>query len=281
MCGLYVRPSPWASGRKEIHPHIAKCAFLRLEIMNQLIKIESREIGQDVVQTVNARDLHAFLEVRRDFSAWIKGRIDQYEFWDGQDFIYYSAPQNGGAGNRGSRIEYMLSLDMAKELAMVERSAKGKEVRQYFIECERQAKAVSAEPIVPTSLSGALRLAADQAEQIEQQQAALALAAPKVDAFERIADSSGSMTIREAAKDLGLPPGVLGDWLKANRWIYKQGKTNLAFEPRITSGLMVHKVTVLELEDEDGTPRTKSVSQPRITPKGLARLALEVPGARS
>lgn len=137
------------------------------------------------------------------------------------------------------------------------------------------------QPSIPQTLAQALRLAADQADQIEQQQAALAVAEHKADAFERIADSSGSMTIREAAKDLGVPPGVLGDWLKANRWIYKQGRTNLAFEPRINAGLMVHKVTVLELEDEDGTPRTKSVSQPRITPKGLAKLALEVPGARS
>lgn len=120
---------------------------------------------------------------------------------------------------------------------------------------------------------------AKEAEQLATH--SLAIAAPKVQAFERIADSSGSMTIREAAKDLGLPPGVFGDWLKANRWIYKQGKTNLAFETRINSGFMEHKVTVLELEDEDGTPRTKSVSQPRITPKGLAKLAIEVPGARS
>lgn len=136
-------------------------------------------------------------------------------------------------------------------------------------------------PSIPQTLAQALRLAADQAEQIEQQQAALAISAPKADALDRIADSSGSMTIREAAKDLGLPPGVFGDWLKSNRWIYRQGKSNLAYEPRITAGLMEHKVTVLELEDEDGTPRTKSVSQPRITPKGLAKLALEVPGARA
>lgn len=109
--------------------------------MSNIIQIESRNVGDTAVQTVNARELHEFLEVGRDFSSWIKARIEQYDFVEQQDFVIIdSAPQNGGAGNRGHRIEYAISLDMAKELSMVERNEKGKEARRYFIECERRAK---------------------------------------------------------------------------------------------------------------------------------------------
>ena len=100
--------------------------------MNELIQVAERHIGDGTIQTVNARDLHAFLEVGKDFSTWIKGRIEQYGFVENQDFVTFdAAPQNGGAGNRGHRVEYAISLDMAKELAMVERNDKGKQARQF------------------------------------------------------------------------------------------------------------------------------------------------------
>lgn len=103
-----------------------------------LIPVTEGSIANTSQQLCNARDLHAFLEVGKDFATWIKGRIEQFEFVENQDFVtFITAPQNGGAGNRGLRIEYHLSLDMAKELSMVERTAKGKEARQYFIKCER------------------------------------------------------------------------------------------------------------------------------------------------
>ena len=53
--------------------------------MNELIKVAERQIGDGTIQTVNARDLHVFLEVGKDFSNWMKGRIEQYGFLEGQD----------------------------------------------------------------------------------------------------------------------------------------------------------------------------------------------------
>src|SRR5690606_17518660 len=107
-----------------------------------LIPVAAGEIGGEAVQTVNARDLHGFLEVGKDFSTWIKDRIDQYDFVENQDFV--CSPVSGSEGRGGhNRKDYHLSIDMAKELSMVERNHKGKEARQYFIECERQAKAAA------------------------------------------------------------------------------------------------------------------------------------------
>lgn len=95
--------------------------------MNELIKIEKSNVGGDLIETVNARELHQFLEVGRDFSTWIKGRIEQYGFAEGVDFVTMeAAPQNGGAGNRGFKVEYYIAIDMAKELAMVENNDQGR-----------------------------------------------------------------------------------------------------------------------------------------------------------
>lgn len=112
--------------------------------MNELIEISERTIGQSAVQSVNARDLHAFLGVGRDFSNWVKDRIEQFEFQPGTDFEIFedlTSPNPASSNSRARRLtEYALSLDMAKELSMVERNARGKEARLYFIECERRLK---------------------------------------------------------------------------------------------------------------------------------------------
>lgn len=85
---------------------------------------------------VDARTLHAFLEVGRDFSNWIKARIFDYDFVENQDYVLTLAKK----GERQNVIvhEYHLTLDMAKELAMVERSERGRQVRRYFIALEKR-----------------------------------------------------------------------------------------------------------------------------------------------
>mgnify|MGYP000948405486 CR=1 FL=1 len=106
--------------------------------MNELIKISIGEIGAQTMQTANARELHSFLESGEHFATWIQERIAQYDFVEGQDYVTYSESAEKGR----PRKEYAIALDMAKELAMVERNSKGKQARQYFIECERQAKTI-------------------------------------------------------------------------------------------------------------------------------------------
>ena len=118
----------------------------------------------------------------------------------------------------------------------------------------------------------ALRLAADLAEQNNQLRLVVTEQAPKVEALTRIANARGSMCMTDAAKHLGVQRCKLIDWMKANRWIYRrEGCARwLAYQPRMASGWLEHKVTVLGLDDE-GDQRL--ASQVRITPKGLAELA--------
>ena len=108
-----------------------------------LVPVITATIGARSVQAVNARDLHVFLEVGRDFSNWMKGRIEEYGFVEEEDYSPVLANRSDDLPGK-PRIEYLLTLDMAKELAMVERNAKGREVRQYFIACEKKWQAVSA-----------------------------------------------------------------------------------------------------------------------------------------
>lgn len=111
----------------------------------QLIPIFTGEITEQETQFCNARDLHRSLKVGRDFTTWIKGRIDEYGFVRRVDFEVFDSPVSGNQKSRrgGDRrsIDYRLTLDMAKELAMIENNEIGRAVRRYFIQCETALRA--------------------------------------------------------------------------------------------------------------------------------------------
>lgn len=94
---------------------------------------------------VNARDLHAFMEIGKVFGAWITERIEGIGFVQDEDFTVVSKSGKNPQGGRPAK-EYLLSLDMAKQLSMIERNEKGKQARRYFIECEKRLRNM---PTVP------------------------------------------------------------------------------------------------------------------------------------
>lgn len=134
----------------------------------------------------------------------------------------------------------------------------------------RPASAVMSLPDF-TDPAAAARAWADAIDQKRAAEKQLALAAPTVQAFERIAVANDSVTMTEAAKSLQMAPSELMGWLNANGWIYRRvgAKAWSAYQDKINTGLMEHKVTVVERED--GTE--KMVHQARVTPKGLTKLA--------
>jgi anti-repressor protein len=139
-------------------------------------------VSGELKQTVNARDLHEFLEVGKDFSNWIKDRIEQFNFEENQDFIIFAE-----SGEKGRpRQDYYLTLDMAKELSMVERNDRGKQARQYFIACEKNLREIKSTISIPKTLPEALRLAATLAEEVDKTNKQLAIAAPKVEFYDTV-----------------------------------------------------------------------------------------------
>lgn len=105
-----------------------------------LVVIGEHEIDGIVQPVISARELHKWLKNGDRFATWIKERISKYGFIENEDFILISEiseiKKSQHGGDRRSR-EYLLTLDMAKELSMVENNAQGKKARRYFIQCER------------------------------------------------------------------------------------------------------------------------------------------------
>ncbi|MBG6243636.1 MAG: phage antirepressor Ant, partial [Candidatus Symbiopectobacterium sp. Dall1.0] len=166
---------------------------------NQLIAIETNSINGEAVQTVNARDLHEFLKVGKDFTTWIKDRIKQYAFVENQDFIVFPEIGENPKGGRPS-MEYAISIDMAKELSMVERNEKGKEARQYFIQCEKRIKSLPADPVQMLNNPAAMRgILLTYTEKVIALESKVEEMAPDVKALQRIAKSDGGMCITNAA----------------------------------------------------------------------------------
>ena len=110
---------------------------------SQLIPVFNGTIANETALLCNARDLHAFLGVKKVFAAWITNRISEYEFIENQDYILLSnlGKQTSGRGGH-NRKDYHLTLDTAKELAMVEHNEKGRQIRRYFIECEKKLRSM-------------------------------------------------------------------------------------------------------------------------------------------
>ncbi|WP_285122736.1 ORF6C domain-containing protein [Lactococcus petauri] len=104
--------------------------------MNQLINITQNENNDSVV---SGRELHEFLEVGTRYSIWFD-RMVEYGFTENTDYLAIVQKRTTAQGNQTEYIDHALKLDMAKEISMIQRTAKGKEARQYFIQVEKEYK---------------------------------------------------------------------------------------------------------------------------------------------
>ncbi len=110
--------------------------------MNQLINITQNENNESVV---SGRELHEFLEVSTPYTQWFE-RMIEYGFVQNVDFIGLSQKSEKPQGGRPT-LDHALKLDMAKEISMIQRTAKGKEARQYFIQVEKEYKQQQQAPL--------------------------------------------------------------------------------------------------------------------------------------
>ena len=266
----------------------------------ELMPVELRPLAGASVQTVNARDLHAFLGVQKDFSDWIKSQVERARLTQGRDFEVFAGsgenpadsllakngelypqegenpsdsllPQKGEQSRRGghNRKDYFLTLDAAKHVAMMAGTDKGFEVRDYFIECEQQAQ----RRFDPASLSrlDLIQIAFDAERERIAAVAQLQAQAPKVEGFDRIANSEGSFCLRDAAKALNIPPMRFNRALQAMRWIYRRvgNGSFVAYQDKLQAGFLAAKITTHL--GSDGTDRV--AEQVRVTAKGMTKLA--------
>ena len=111
--------------------------------MNELFNLKQVEIAGHQIRAVDARELHAFLEVGRVFASWITDRIEQGCFVEGKDYVL--TVTKTGVRSNVIQKDYAISISMAKELSMLERNEQGKLARLYFIECEEKLATVAPE----------------------------------------------------------------------------------------------------------------------------------------
>ena len=180
--------------------------------MNELINITLNENHEPVI---SARQLHKTLEVKKRFSAWLEQNIKT--FVEGYDFtsVPGGTPVKGGNGSTQYLDDYALSLDTAKHLAMMSKTDKGKEVRQYFIQVEKDFN--SPEKI----MARALLMADKKIKLLESQNENLLIeleeATKNADYLSLILQTKDSLTITQIAQDYGMSARKMNQLLKRER----------------------------------------------------------------
>ena len=239
-----------------------------------LIPLDQATIDGQTLETVHARELHAFLEVGKMFAHWIKDRIEAYNFQENQDFVVFAKTGKNPQGGRPA-MEYWLTLDMAKELAMLERNDKGKLARKYFIECERRLRERSLALPDFTNPAEAAKAWAAEYERARIEEAKVKELAPKASFYDQVMEAGNAVQVRIAAKTIGIGPKALWDYLQEQRWVYRVDGRLTARQDKLNQGLLDTKLTSF-MHPEKG--RRVATTICLVTPKGIDRLQRELGG---
>ena len=233
--------------------------------MANLIKISNNKISNFEVQTVSARELHDFLEVKSRFNDWINNRIRDFGFVENQDFV--TVTKNLVSG--GIQKEIYLSIDMAKELSMVERNEKGRQARQYFIEMEKVAKRQIQESRISlpdfTNPAESARAWAEEYEKRELAEQKLIEAQPKIEFVQRYVEVGTTKSLRETAKILKMPERTMIDCLIGDGLLFRQSGNLLPYQKYHAKGLFDVKTGTTE--------HGHNYTQTRVTSKGIEFIA--------
>ena len=225
--------------------------------MNELIKINYESDRP----TVLARDLHEFLEVKTSYKDWFP-RMCEYGFAEGEDYCSFLSDRSDGLPGK-PRQDAQLTIDMAKEICMLQRNEKGKQARQYFLQLEREWNSPEA------VMSIALRMAEERLERFKTINANLsvqnAIMQPKAEYFDGLCDRESLTGVRETAKLLGMKQNDFVKWLIDHKYIYRDKRGRLMpYAEHVDSGLFTVKETYNDKTDWTGV-------QMLVTVKGKER----------
>ena len=184
----------------------------------ELIKIENVN-GK---QLISARELHEFLESKERFSKWFD-RMLEFGFLEGEDFTSVNKSTVVNNGAKRELQDYVIKLDMAKEISMLARNEKGKQARKYFIECEKR---LQNQFKVPATFKEALMLAVEQQDHIEKLELKIQNDKARVGFAETIEKASSDILFRDMSKILAnegikLGQNKLYSWCRGKGLILK------------------------------------------------------------
>jgi P1-antirepressor homolog len=226
--------------------------------MNELINVTLNDNQEPVV---SGRQLHETLGVKTRYDNWFS-RMTEYGFTENQDYLVTSIFGHNSNGGRQNKVDHIIKLDMAKEIAMIQRTERGKQVRQYFIQVEKDFN--SPEKIMARAL-----LMADQ--KVHKLEAKIEADRPKVLFADAVSASKSSCLIGELAKILkqnGIDIGQnkLFQWLRAHGYlISRRGESwNQPTQKSMQLGLFELKKTNINHPDGHTTVTTTT----KVTGKG-------------
>lgn len=222
--------------------------------MNELIKVDYT--GEN--PAVSARELHEFLEVETPYHKWFP-RMCEYGFTENEDYAVTDIFVHNSAGGPQSKKDAAVSIDMAKEICMLQRNEKGKLARQYFLALERDWN--SPEKV----MSRALRYAEQELKQVKALNSELTVSnqimRPKAEYFDELVERNLLTNFRETAKQMGVPPKRFVDFLLEKKYVYRDKRGKLLPREDKNNGLFEVKECFNEKTQWSGT-------QTLVTPKG-------------
>lgn len=226
--------------------------------MNQLINITENNGNQ----AVSARELHEFLEVETQFTKWAE-RMFEYGFEENKDFILVKKDYN--KVSKSNPIDYALTLDCAKEISMLQRTDKGKQARQYFIEVEKKYKKQTIDFSNPDAVLELVQNWKQEKEEKERlqiqnqlQSNQLKQSAPKVAYYDNVLQSKSTYTTSQIAKELGLSATALNKKLHELGVQYRQSETWLLYAKHQDKEYTKTKTHVFE--DSNGQKQTSMLT---------------------
>ena len=223
--------------------------------MNELLKVN---YGNDRI-TLSARELHEFLGIGTEFAKWMQ-RMCEYGFSENQDYRVFVKNDDNSKGGRPS-TDYEITLDMAKEIAMIQRSDKGKEVRQYFLELERRWNSPEA------VMNRALEYSRKQVKALMEENNELK---PKALFADAVSASDESILIGQLAKLIRQNGYEIGqnrlfEWMRENGYLIKSGsRRNQPTQRAMDMGLF--EVKERTISNPDGSTRITLTT--KVTGKG-------------
>ena len=226
--------------------------------MHEIIITHESESG-DVL--VNGRELHEFLEVKTRYNDWFE-RMIGYGFEENQDYVAITQKRVTAQGNTTVFVDHHLKLDMAKEISMIQRTDKGKQARQYFLEIERRWN--SPEMI----MKRALEFADMRVKQLETEVQSLQ---PKALFADAVATSHTSILVGDLAKLLrqnGIDIGQnrLFDWLRDNGFLISRKGESRNMPTQRSMELGIFEIKERTHNNPDGSIRITKT--PKVTGKG-------------
>lgn len=215
--------------------------------------------------TLSARDLHNALEVATAYKDWFP-RMCEYGFEEGRDFRSFLSKSTGGRPAQDAQI----TIDMAKEICMLQRTEKGKQARQYFIRLEKEWN--SPEKVMARALQFAHRELEGLRVRVSELTVENQIMLPKAEYFDELVDRNTLTSFRETAKALGAKPKAFVQFLLDRKYIYRDQKGKLLPYERKNDGLF-------ELRECFNDKTKWSGTQTLVTPKGRETFRLLLPRA--